>query len=178
MTTKSGITNTVNIPTEEIFTTPHKEKVEGVVTSTKPLPTEVLIEGLKLTFSEGKVIEASATKGEDYLRQLLETDEGASRLGEVALVPHSSRISQSGILFYNILLDENASCHIALGNGIRAFLEDGLDMSEDEFSAAGGNQCLFHIDFMVGSDKMDIDGIKEDETAEPIMHNGEWAFEI
>ena len=131
MTTKSGITNTVNIPTEEIFTTPHKEKVEGVVTSTKPLPTEVLIDGLKLTFSEGKVIEASATKGESYLRKLLETDEGASRLGEVALVPHSSPISQSGILFYNILIDENASCHIALGNGIKACLENGLEMSKE-----------------------------------------------
>ncbi len=178
MTTKSGITNTVNIPTEEIFTTPHKEKVEGVVTSTKPLPTEVLIDGLKLTFSDGKVIEISATKGESYLRKLLETDEGASRLGEVALVPHSSPISQSGILFYNILIDENASCHIALGNGIKACLENGLEMSKEEFSAAGGNQCLFHIDFMVGSNKMDIDGIKEDGTAEPVIRQGEWAFTI
>lgn len=178
MTTKSGITNTVNMPTEEIFTTPHKDKVEGVVTSTKPLPTEVLIDGLKLTFSEGRIIEASATKGEDYLKELLETDEGASRLGEVALVPHSSPISQLGILFYNILIDENASCHIALGNGIRAGMENGLEMSKEEFSAAGGNQCLFHIDFMVGSDKMDIDGIKEDGIAEPIMRKGEWAFEI
>lgn len=178
MTTKSGITNTVNIPTEEIFTIPHKEKVEGVVTSTKPLPTEVLIDGLKLTFSDGKVVEASATKGESYLRKLLETDEGASRLGEVALVPHSSPISQSGILFYNILIDENASCHIALGNGIKACLENGLEMSKEEFSAAGGNQCLFHIDFMVGSDKMDIDGIKEDGTAEPVMRQGDWAFTL
>ena len=178
MTTKSGITNTVNIPTEEIFTTPHKDKVEGVVTSTKPLPTEVLIDGLKLTFSEGRVIEVIATKGQKYLRQLLETDEGASRLGEVALVPHSSPISQLGMVFYNILIDENASCHIALGNGIRAGLENGLEMSKEEFSAAGGNQCLFHIDFMVGSDKMNIDGINEDETTEPIMRNGEWAFDI
>ena len=178
MTTKSGITNTVNIPTEEIFTIPHKEKVEGVVTSTKPLPTEVLIDGLKLTFSDGKIVEASATKGESYLRKLLETDEGASRLGEVALVPHSSPISQSGILFYNILIDENASCHIALGNGIKACLENGLEMSKEEFLAAGGNQCLFHIDFMVGSGKMDIDGIKEDGTAEPVMRQGEWAFTL
>ena len=178
MTTKSGITSTVNIPTEEVFTTPHKDKVEGVVTSTKPLPTEVLIDGLKLTFSEGRVIEATATKGENYLRQLLKTDEGASRLGEVALVPHSSPISQLGILFYNILLDENASCHIALGNGIRAGLENGLEMSKDEFSAAGGNQCLFHIDFMVGSEKLDIDGINEDGSAEPVMRDGEWAFTL
>ena len=178
MTTKSGIINTVNMPTEEIFTIPHKDKVEGVITSTKPLPTEVLIEGLKLRFSNGKVVEASATKGENYLRKLLETDEGASRLGEVALVPNSSPISQSGILFYNILIDENASCHIALGNGIKACLENGLKMSNEEFLAAGGNQCLFHIDFMVGSDKMKIEGIKEDGIAEPIMQNGEWAFKI
>jgi len=178
MTTKSGITNTVNMPTEEIFTIPHKDKVDGVVTSTKPLPSEVLIDGLKLTFSDGKVIDASATKGENYLRKLLETDEGASRIGEVALVPNSSPISQSGILFYNILIDENAACHIALGNGIKACLENGLEMSKEEFSAAGGNECLFHIDFMVGSEKMNIDGIKDDGTAEPIMRKGEWTFEI
>jgi len=176
-TTKSGITHTVNLPTEEIYTIPHKDKVEGVITSTKPLPLEAFIDGLKLKFSKGKVVEASATKGEVYLKKLLKTDEGASRIGEVALVPHSSPISQLGILFYNVLIDENASCHIALGNGIKACLKNGLDMSKEEFAAAGGNQCLFHIDFMVGSEKMNIDGIKQDGAAEPIMRKGEWAFE-
>jgi len=177
-TTKSGITQIVNLPTEEIYTTPHKDKVDGVISFTKPLPLEVLIDGLKLEFSKGKVIEASAKKGEKYLNKLLKTDEGASRLGEVALVPNSSPISQLGILFYNGLIDENASCHIALGNGIKGCLKNGLDMSKEEFAAAGGNQCLFHIDFMVGSEELDIDGIKEDGAVEPIMRKGEWAFKV
>ncbi|MFX0038519.1 MAG: aminopeptidase [Promethearchaeota archaeon] len=178
MTTKSGITHTVNLPTEEIYTTPHKDKVDGVISSTKPLPLEAMIDGFRLEFSKGKVIKASASKGEDYLKKLLKTDEGASRLGEVALVPNSSPISQLGILFYNGLIDENASCHLALGNGIKACLKNGLDMSKEEFAAAGGNQCLFHIDFMIGSGEIDIDGITEDGKTEPIMRKGEWAFEI
>jgi len=107
---------------------------------------------------------------------LIETDEGASRLGEVSLVPHSSPISQSGILFYNILIDENASCHIALGNAIRSALENELTMSDEEFSAVGANESLIHRDFMIGSEEMDVDGIKEDGTVEPIMSKGEWAF--
>ncbi|MHA1932190.1 MAG: aminopeptidase [Promethearchaeota archaeon] len=175
-TTQSGISNVVNIPTEEIFTTPHKDKTEGIVTASKPLVTDVLIKDLSLTFSEGKVIKATAKAGELFLHNLLKIDEGASKLGEVSLVPHSSPISQSGMLFYNILIDENASCHLALGNGIRSCLENGTTMSDEEFSKAGGNQCLFHQDFMIGSDEMDVDGVKEDETLEPIMRKGEWAF--
>ncbi len=175
-TTQGGISNVVNIPTEEIFTTPHMDKTEGTVTATKPLVTDVLIEELSLTFSKGKVIKATAKTGEKFLRNLLETNEGASRLGEVSLVPHNSPISQSGILFYNILIDENASCHIALGNGLRTCLENGETMSDEEFSIAGGNKCLFHLDFMIGSEEMNVDGIKEDGTVEPIMRKGEWAF--
>lgn len=177
-TTQGGISNVVNIPTEEIFTTPHKDMTEGTVTATKPLVTDVLIEDLSLTFSEGKVIKTTAKTGGKFLCNLLETDEGASRLGEVSLVPHSSPISQSGILFYNILIDENASCHIALGNGIRSALKDGETMSDEEFSDAGGNNCLFHLDFMIGSEEMDVDGVKEDGTTEPIMRKGEWAFNV
>ncbi|MHA2131743.1 MAG: aminopeptidase [Promethearchaeota archaeon] len=177
-TTQGGISNVVNIPTEEIFTIPHKDKVEGTVTASKPLVTGVLIEELSLTFSNGKVVKATAKTGEDYLLDLLKTDEGASRLGEVSLVPHSSPISQSGLLFYNILIDENASCHIALGSGIRTCLKNGLIMSDEEFSSAGGNKCLFHLDFMIGSEKMDVDGICEDGTIEPVMRKGEWAFNI
>jgi aminopeptidase len=176
--TQSGISNVVNIPTEEIFTTPHRDKTEGIVTATKPLATDVLIEDLSLTFSKGKVIKASAKTGEKFLHNLLETDEGSSRLGEVSLVPHSSPISQCGILFYNILIDENASSHIALGNGIRSAFENGNIMSDEEFSAAGGNNCLFHLDFMIGSENMDVDGIKEDGTVEPVMSKGEWAFTV
>ncbi len=112
------------------------------------------------------------------LNKLLEIDEGMSRLGEIALVPHSSPISQSGILFYNRLIDENASCHMALGRGFRFCLKNGEKMSDEEFMTAGGNISLSHIDFMIGSGEMDIDGITEDEISEPIMRKGEWAFDV
>lgn len=179
MASQNGIDYTANIPTEEVFTIPHKDEMEGVVTSTKPLSFGgSLIEDFSLTFSEGRVVKATAKKGEESLHKLLETDEGASRLGEVALVPHSSPISQSGLLFYNILIDENAASHIALGQGMRFNIEGGEAMSDDEFTAVGGNHSLIHIDFMIGSGEMDVDGLTEDGTAEPIMRSGEWAFEV
>jgi len=174
---QNGIDFVGNIPTEEVFTLPHKDKTEGVVTATKPLPVEVVIEDFSLTFSKGRVVKATAKKGEKMLNKLLEIDEGMSRLGEIALVPHSSPISQSGILFYNILIDENASCHIALGRGYRFCMKNGEKMSDEEFMTAGGNVSLNHIDFMIGSGEMDIDGITEDGNAEPIMRKGEWTFE-
>ena len=114
----------------------------------------------------------------EELHKLLETDEGASRLGEVALVPHSSPISQSGLLFYNILIDENASNHIALGRAYKFGLENGEVMSDDEFAAFGGNHSLIHIDCMIGSGEMDVDGLTEDGTGEPLMRGGEWAFDV
>lgn len=179
MTTQNGIVHAVNVPTEEVFTTSHKDKTEGFVTSTKPLYFgEGLIEDFKLTFSEGKITEAIAKEGEEFLHNFIKTDEGATRLGEVALVPHSSPISQMDMLFYNSLIDENASCHLAIGRGFRYCLSNGEIMSDDEFAEAGGNYSKVHIDFMVGSEKMDIDGIMEDGTIEPIMRNGEWAFEV
>jgi aminopeptidase len=179
ITSQHGIDFTANIPTEEVFTIPDRVKTEGVVTSTKPLSYGgSLIEDFSLTFSEGRVVEVIARKGEDSLRNLLETDEGATRLGELALVPHSSPISQSGLLFYNILIDENAVSHIALGQGLRFCIEGGEAMSDDEFAAVGGNQSLIHIDFMIGSGKLDVDGLTEDGAAEPIMRGGEWAFEV
>jgi aminopeptidase len=177
-TSQRGIDFTGNLPTEEIFTLPHKYKTEGVVTATKSLPAEVIIEDFSLTFSKGKVVKAAAKKGQKMLNKLLEIDEGSSHLGEIALIPHSSPISQSGLLFYNVLIDENASCHIALGNGFRSCLKNGEEMSDEEFMTAGGNDSLSHIDFMIGSGEMDIDGILEDGTSEPIMRNGEWAFEV
>jgi len=112
------------------------------------------------------------------LHKILETDEGARRLGEVALVPHSSPISQSGILFYNVLIDENASSHIAIGRGFKFALKNGENMSDEEFSAAGGNISKTHVDFMIGSNNMDVDGIREDGKIEPIMRKGEWAFMV
>ncbi len=175
---QNGIDYVANIPTEEVFTLPHKDKTEGVVTATKPLPIDGIIEDFSLTFSKGRVVNASAKKGEEMLHKILETDEGTRRLGEVALVPHSSPISQSGLLFYNILLDENASCHIALGRGLKFCLKNGEKMSDEEFSAAGGNISIDHVDFMIGSDEIDVDGILENGSVEPIMHKGEWAFNV
>jgi aminopeptidase len=130
----------------------------------------VLIEDFSLTFADGRVVKASAAKGEEVLRKLIETDEGASRLGEVALVPHSSPIS-------NTLIDENAANHIALGEAFRFSMEGGEAKSDDEFAAAGGNHSLVHVDFMIGSGEMDVDGLTEGGAAEPVMRGGEWAFE-
>jgi aminopeptidase len=179
MTSQNGIDFTANIPTEEVFTIPHKDETEGVVTATKPLSFGgSLIEDFSLTFSAGQVVRATARKGEESLRKLLEMDEGASQLGEVALVPHSSPISQSGLLFYSVLIDENAASHIALGQGLRFCIEGGEAMVDDDFAAAGGNRSLIHIDFMIGSGEMDVDGLTEDGTTEPIMRGGEWAFEV
>lgn len=178
MKSLNGISFVPNLPTEEICTTPHKDKTEGVVTATRPLHYEVLIKDFSLTFSEGKVVKATAKEKEEMLQKALETDEGSSRLGEIALIPHSSPISKSGLIFYNMLIDENASCHVALGKGIRFCMKNGEEMSEEEFMTAGGNESLTHIDFMIGSGKMNIDGITEDGTAEAIMRNGEWAFEV
>jgi aminopeptidase len=179
MTTQNGITFTPNMPTEEIFTIPHKDKTEGIASSTKPLYYGgAIIEDFRLKFSEGRIIEVKAKKGEEFLLKTLETDNGARYLGEIALVPHSSPISQSGLLFYNILIDENASCHIAFGRGRKFCLENGENMADEEFIAAGGNDSLIHIDFMIGSGEIDVDGILENGTSEPIMRNGEWAFDI
>jgi aminopeptidase len=179
MTSQNGIGFTGNIPTEEVFTIPHKDKTEGVVHSSKPLHYGgSVIEEFSLTFAKGRVVKATARKGEESLQRLLETDEGARRLGEVALVRHSSPISQSGRVFFNLLIDENAASHIALGQGLRFCLEGSEAMSAEELAAAGGNDSLMHMDFMIGSGEMDVDGLTEDGTAEPIMRSGEWAFEV
>ncbi|MFX1574781.1 MAG: aminopeptidase [Promethearchaeota archaeon] len=179
MTSKNGITFAANIPTEEVFTIPHKDKTEGVVKGTKPIYfSGSLIEDFKLTFSNGEIVEAIAKKGEDLLNKLIETDEGARYLGEIALVPHSSPISQSGLLFYNILIDENASNHIALGRGYKFSFKNGENMSDEEFLAAGGNHSIIHIDCMFGSSDTNVEGILEDGTTELIMQNGEWSFEL
>lgn len=177
-TFKNGVTCTVNIPTEEVFTAPHKDKADGVVTATLPLNLMgLLIEDFSLTFENGRVTKVTARKGEADLQKLIDTDENAGRLGEVALVPHSSPISQRGHLFYNTLYDENASCHLALGNAYRTSIQGGDDMTEEEFAASGGNKSMIHTDFMIGSSQMDIDGICDDGAHEPVMRAGEWAFE-
>lgn len=178
-TFKNGITSTVNIPTEEVFTLPHKDKVNGHVKASLPLNLAgSLIEDFTVIFENGRATKVTAKKGEASLNKLLETDENASFLGEVALVPNSSPINQTGILFYNTLFDENASCHIAFGNAYRTSIQGGDDMTDEEFAAEGGNKSLVHTDFMIGSAEMDIDGIAEDGTREPVMRQGEWAFDV
>ncbi|WP_395515757.1 aminopeptidase [Pseudorhizobium flavum] len=173
---RNGVTCNPNIPTEEVFTTPHALNVEGHVSSTKPLSHQgTLIDNIQVRFEGGRIVEAKASKGEEVLNKVLDTDEGARRLGEVALVPHSSPISASGILFYNTLFDENASCHIALGQCYSKCFLDGATLSQEQIAAQGGNSSLIHIDWMIGSDKIDIDGIKADGARVPVMRKGEWA---
>jgi aminopeptidase len=175
-TAKNGVTCNPNIPTEEVFTTPHALMVEGHVSSTKPLSHQgTLIDDIQVRFEGGRIVEAKASKGEAVLNKVLDTDEGARRLGEVALVPHSSPISASGVLFYNTLFDENASCHIALGQCYSKCFLDGASLSQDQIKAQGGNSSLIHIDWMIGSDKVDIDGIRADGSKVPVMRKGEWA---
>lgn len=177
--TQDGRTYMPNIPTEEVFTMPHRDRVDGTVTASMPLNYGgALIEDFSMKFEGGKVVDFRAKRGEAVLRNMLDTDEGARRLGEVALVPHSSPISQMGVLFYNTLFDENASCHIALGNAYLNTMADGPFMSDEDFAAQGGNSSLVHTDFMIGSGAMDIDGIKADGSREPVMRSGEWAFEV
>ncbi len=172
---QSGIEFAPNLPTEEVFTIAHRERVDGTVRSTKPLSYGgTLIEGFSLRFERGRVVDLSADRGRDVLRQLIDTDDGAGRLGEVALVPHSSPISQSGRLFYNTLFDENAASHVALGSAYKFTLEGGEAMDEDSFGRAGGNRSGVHVDFMIGSGELDIDGVLPDGAAEPLMRRGEW----
>ncbi|MDQ0257426.1 aminopeptidase [Evansella vedderi] len=174
---QDGVHFVANMPTEEVFTAPSKDGVNGTVRNTKPLNYGGnTIDGFTLTFENGKVVDYSAEVGGDTLKHLLDTDEGARRLGEVALVPHSSPISQSGILFYNTLYDENASNHIALGSAYSTCLKDGAKMSKEELSKNGLNTSITHVDFMIGSREMDIDGVLEDGTTEAIFRDGEWAI--
>ena len=176
--TKSGIPCITGLPCEELFTLPHRNKVNGVVTATKPLVYGgSLIEDFSLTFDKGRVVKVAAAKGEEVLSNLIQTDEGAARLGEVSLLPHSSPVSQSGMLFYNILIDENAASHVALGQAYRFNINGGENMTDQELTAAGGNQSSIHVDFMIGSGEMNIEGILKDDRREPVMRKGEWAFE-
>ncbi len=175
-TSLQGIAFAPNLPTEEVFTMPHREQVDGTVTSTKPLSYGgTLIENFSVTFEKGVVVNATAARGETVLRELLATDEGAARLGEVALVPHNSPVAQSGLLFYNTLFDENAASHLALGSAYKFTIAGGESMSDDAFEGAGGNRSATHVDFMIGSPDLDIDAVNADGTIEPLMRHGDWA---
>lgn len=164
-----------NMPTEEVFTAPDRTRIDGVVTSTKPLSyAGNTIENMVFTFKDGVVVDVTAEKGEEVLKSLLDTDEGAKSLGEVALVPHSSPISQSGITFFNTLFDENASNHLALGSAYAFNIKGGTEMSDEELKEAGLNRSQTHVDFMIGSADMSIDGIKQDGSKVPLFKDGEW----
>ncbi|OKL35990.1 aminopeptidase [Domibacillus mangrovi] len=165
-----------NMPTEEVFTVPVKTGVNGYVKATKPLSyAGNIINGFTITFEKGRIVNVIADEGEDVLRQLIETDEGAHYLGEVALVPHNSPISNAGILFFNTLFDENASNHLAIGSSYAFCIEGGKAMSQDELEKNGLNTSMTHVDFMIGSADMNIDGIMQDGTCEPVFRNGNWA---
>ncbi|NKD48783.1 aminopeptidase [Mammaliicoccus sciuri] len=166
-----------NMPTEEVFTAPHKNGVNGTVSNTLPLSySGNIIDDFTLTFKDGEVVDYKAGIGEEILKSILETDEGSKRLGEVALVPVDSPISNMNTLFYNTLFDENASCHIALGSAYAFCIEGGKDMSAEQLAENGLNDSTTHVDFMIGSKDLSIDGILENGEKEPVFRDGNWAF--
>lgn len=176
---RNGVDFTANVPTEEVWTMPHRRQTEGVVRAAMPLNYGgVLIEDFSVEFEHGRVVGFSAGKNEAVLRKLVETDEGSARLGEVALAPQTSPIAQSGRLFFNTLYDENAASHIALGRAYRFNLEGGEAMPLEAALEAGCNTSLEHVDFMIGSAAMDVDGLTEGGAVEAVMRGGVWAFSI
>jgi len=174
--TTRGFLFNANIPTEEVYSAPQADRVDGVVWSTKPLVYNGnLIENFRFTFQDGKVVDVQAEKGEDILKDLIQMDEGACRLGEVALVPYHSPISLTNRIFYETLFDENAACHLALGDSYPTCLENGPELTEEQLKKAGLNDSMIHVDFMVGSPDLTITGIKKDGTKVPVFVDGDWA---
>ena len=175
--TPEGSTFIANMPTEEVFTLPYKHGVNGYVSNTKPLAYRGnIIDGFKLTFENGRIIEATAEVGNDILQELIKVDEGAGFLGEVALVPHHSPISQSNILYFNTLFDENASNHLAIGEAYPTCYEGGRDLTTEQLEQLGINRSIAHEDFMIGSEHMDIDAQLSSGETVAIFRNGNWAF--
>ncbi|HZW68357.1 MAG TPA: aminopeptidase [Pseudogracilibacillus sp.] len=176
---KDGTVFNPNMPTEEVFSMPHKYEVNGKVSSTKPLHYGGnVINNFTLTFKDGAVVDYQAEEGEEVLAHLLKTDDGAKRLGEIALVPHESPISQSGIIFYNTLFDENASCHLALGKAYPTNIEGGAEMDAEQFDERGVNDSVVHVDFMIGSADMNIEGVFADGRSESVFEKGTWAAHL
>jgi aminopeptidase len=174
---KNGVICNPNIPSEEVFTMPHKDRVDGVVRSTKPLSYGgTFIDGISVRFEAGRIVESRAEKGADAFKKMIDTDEGGSRLGEVALVPHSSPISASGIVFNNTLFDENAASHVAVGQSYTETMKDGHAKSPEQLAASGANTSLIHVDWMIGSGEIDVDGVLPDGLVESLMRRGEWAI--
>lgn len=176
-TSARGVSFMANMPTEEVFTVPYRNGVNGYVSSTKPLSYGGnIIDNFKLTFEQGRIVKVEAEQGQDILQQLVDSDEGSHYLGEVALVPHESPISSSNILFYNTLFDENASNHLAIGSGYAFNVQGGETMTAEELAEAGVNASITHVDFMIGSAEMDIDGIDADGNRIPVFRKGGWAL--
>lgn len=176
-TKANGVQFIANVPTEEVFTLPLKTGVNGMVKSTKPLNYGgTMIEDFSFTFKDGRIVDFQAEEGYETLKQLIDTEEDSHYLGEVALVPYDSPISKSGLLFYNTLFDENASCHLAIGQAYGFCLQGGTEMDEDELKEHGVNSSLVHVDFMIGSPELAIDGETHDGKIEPVFRNGNWAF--
>ena len=166
-----------NIPSEETFTSPDKDKADGIVYSSMPLSYGgQLINNFWMKFEDGKIVDVGAEENEALLREMITMDEGASKLGEVALVPYSSPIKKSGILFYNTLFDENAACHLAIGRGFTNVLRDYENLTEEEAHERGINDSVTHVDFMIGTEDLCIDALTEDGKTVAIFKNGEWAF--
>lgn len=175
-TAEAGFKFIANMPTEEVFTTPKLNGVNGIVYSSKPLSyCGNLINNFSITFKDGKVSDCTAEVGLEILKDIINTDEGSKRLGEVALVPYDSPISKSDIIFYNTLYDENASCHLALGSSYPSCIKNGENMTSNELTNSGANVSLSHVDFMIGTKDLDIVGIKEDGTKIQVFKNGNWA---
>ena len=175
--TENGVRFVANMPTEEVYTLPQRDGVQGVAVATRPLNYNGnLIENFRLTFQDGRVVGFEAEKGQELLQQLLSTDEGASYLGEVALVPYDSPISQSGVLFFNTLFDENAACHLALGKAYPTCLEGGTQMQSIELLQHGANDSLIHEDFMIGSQDLAVTGRTHSGEEIPVFRNGNFVI--
>jgi aminopeptidase len=173
----SGIEFNPNIPSEECFTTPKRGLAEGTVVATRPLSYRgELIENFSIRFHDGKAVEVHAEKNEELLKQMISMDEGAAYLGEVALVPYDSPIRNSELTFYNTLFDENACCHLALGMGFANCVRDYGNYTLDECREMGVNDSMIHVDFMIGSEDLNIDAICENGNTVPVFRNGNWAF--
>ena len=176
-TTPGGVEFVANMPTDEVFTMPHARRVDGTARASKPLfHSGVLIEGIEVRFKDGVIVEARASANEAAFLKLLETDEGARRLGEVALVPNSAPVARTGLVFEETLYDENAACHIALGRAYPTNVEGGVDMAPERQTEVGMNDSNVHVDWMIGSAEMRVDGLRADGSRVPLLRDGEWAF--